>query len=79
MARERGVKLGGARPQANKKLQAQKYQADAHARTLLDTILAHRHANRTYAEIAEEFNRLAAPTARGGNWSSSTVHRYKKG
>ena len=78
MAKERGVKLGGSRPQANKKHQAQKDLADAHARKVLDTILAHRHANRTYAEIARELNRLAVPTARGGNWSSSTVHRYEK-
>ena len=40
MAKERGVKLGGSRPQANKKHQAQKDQADAHAHNVLDTILA---------------------------------------
>ena len=78
MAKERGVKLGGSRPQANKKHQAQKDQADANARRVLDTILAHRNDNRTYAEIAEELNRLAVPTARGGKWYNSTVQNYAK-
>ena len=78
MAKERGVKLGGARSQANKKHKVLKAQADAHARKVLDTIIAHRNANRTYAEIAEELNRLAVPTARGGKWHNSTVQNYAK-
>lgn len=78
MAKERGVKLGGARPQANKRHQVLKDQADDQARKVLDTILAHRHANRTYAQIAEELNRLAVPTARGGKWHNSTVQNYAK-
>ena len=78
MAKERGVKLGGARPQANNRHEVLKAQADAHARKVLDTIIAHRNANRTYAEIAEELNRLAVPTARGGKWHNSTVQNYAK-
>ena len=78
MAKERGVKLGGARPQANNRHEVLKAQADAHARKVLDTIVAHRNANRTYAEIAEELNRLAVPTARGGKWHNSTVQNYAK-
>tara|TARA_B100000963_G_scaffold337550_1_gene333648 strand:+ start:362 stop:1009 length:648 start_codon:yes stop_codon:yes gene_type:complete len=78
MAKERGVKLGGARSQANKKHKVLKAQADAHARKVLDTIIAHRNANRTYAQIAEELNRLAVPTARGGKWHNSTVQNYAK-
>lgn len=78
MAKERGVQLGCARSQANKKHEVLKAQADAHARKVLDTILAHRNANRTYAQIAEELNRLAVPTARGGKWHNSTVQNYAK-
>ena len=78
MAKERGVKLGGARSQANKKHKVLKAQADAHARKVLDTIIAHRNANRTYAQIAEELNRLAVPTARGGKWHNSSVQNYAK-
>ena len=78
MVKERGVKLDGARPKANKRHEVLKAQADANARKVLDTILAHRSANRTYAEIAEELNRLAVPTARGGKWHNSTVQNYAK-
>ena len=58
MAKECGVKLGGDRPEENNRHEVLKVQADAHARKVLDTVIAHCKANRTYAEIAEEQNRL---------------------
>ena len=78
MAKERGVKLGTARPEAKKRVAAIKASADAFAKKVIDTIVSLRKDNKTYAEIAFELNKLGGPTARGGNWYGTTVRNYAK-
>ena len=78
MAKERGVKLGTARPEAKKRVAAIKASADAFAKKVIDTIVSLRKDNKTYAEIAFELNKLGVPTARGGNWYGTTVRNYAK-
>ena len=78
MAKERGVRLGTARPEAKKRVAAIKASADAFAKKVIDTIVSLRKDNKTYAEIAFELNKLGVPTARGGNWYGTTVRNYAK-
>lgn len=78
MAKERGVKLGTARPEAKKRIATIKASADAFAKKVIDTIVSLRKDNKTYAEIAFELNRLGVQTARGGSWYGTTVRNYEK-
>ena len=78
IAKARGVKLGTARPEARKRIEAIKANADVFASKVIETIRVHRSANRTYAYIATELNKLGVLTARGGKWHGSTVRNYAK-
>ena len=78
MAKERGVKLGTARPEATKRIATIKANADALAKKVIDTIVSLRKDNKTYAEIAFELNRLGVQTARGGSWYGTTVRNYER-
>ena len=78
MAKERGVKLGTARPEAKKRIATIKANADALAKKVIDTIVSLRKDNKTYAEIAFELNRLGVQTARGGSWYGTTVRNYEQ-
>ena len=78
IAKARGVKLGTARPEARKRIEAIKANADVFASKVIETIRVHRSANRTYSYIATELNKLGVPTARGGRWYGSTVRNYEK-
>ena len=73
IAKSRGVKLGTARPEARRRVEVIKANADVFASKVIETIRVHRSANRTYAYIAAELNKLGVPTARGGKWHGSTV------
>ena len=76
VAKARGVKLGGARPEAEVRHAAVKAMADANAARVFSAIKSHRSAGATYREIAEHLNRLKVTTARGGSWFASTVRNY---
>jgi len=78
IAKSRGVKLGTARPEARRRVEVIKANADVFASKVIETIRVHRSANRTYAYIAAELNKLGVPTARGGKWHGSTVRNYAK-
>ena len=75
-AKERGVKLGGARPGAESRHKAVRDTADANAKRVSATIKAKRAAGMTYREIADQLNGMGVRTARQGRWYAATVQRY---
>ncbi len=75
-AKARGVKLGGARPEAEARHAAVKATADGNAASVSKAIKSHRSAGATYREIAEHLNQLKVTTARGGAWYAATVRNY---
>ena len=75
-AKARGVKLGGARPEAEARHAAVKATADGNAARVSKAIKSHRSAGATYREIAEHLNQLKVTTARGGAWYAATVRNY---
>ena len=75
-AKARGVKLGGARPEAEARHAAVKATADRNAVRVSKAIKSHRSAGATYREIAEHLNQLKVTTARGGAWYATTVRNY---
>lgn len=77
-AKERGVKLGGTRPKAQRRHEAVKAKADANAERVSSIILRSRKNGSTYRDIAAELNRLGVSTARGSEWHAMQVQRYYK-
>jgi DNA invertase Pin-like site-specific DNA recombinase len=77
-AKERGVLLGGARPNSQVRHDAVKALADAKAKEVKPTIEQFRNDGLTYSKIADKLNETNVPTARGGKWYASTVRRYYK-
>jgi DNA invertase Pin-like site-specific DNA recombinase len=77
-AKARGVKLGGARPEAAVRHQAVKDQADSFASRVIDQILDYRRSGKSYRFIADQFNALGVLTAQGGRWHHQTVQRYEQ-
>jgi len=77
-AKARGVKLGGARPEAELRHQAVKEQADNFANRVIDQILDYRRSGKSYRFIADQFNALGVLTAQGGRWHHQTVQRYEQ-
>ena len=75
-AKARGVKLGGARPEAEARHAAVKATADGNAAHVSKAIKSHRSAGATYREIADHLNQLKVTTARGGAWYATTVRNY---
>ena len=75
-ARERGVKLGGARPNNQARHDAVKAQADQMALSVSQLIKDHRSSGKSYRYIAEQLNQLSVGTAKGGSWYASTVRNY---
>lgn len=76
-AKERGVKLGGARPEAEVRHAAVRAKADGNADRVKDVIGNSRAGGMTYAQIADQLNRLGVSTATGtGKWHDTTVRRY---
>lgn len=75
-AKARGVKLGGARPEAQRRHNAVKAVADASAERVSSIILRSREAGSSYRDIAAELNFLRLPTARGCEWHAMQVQRY---
>ena len=75
-AKARGVKLGGARPEAEARHAAVKREADQNALRVSKIILQSREGGQTYRAIADHLNQLNVATARGGKWHSSTVKNY---
>ena len=72
-AKARGVKLGGARPEAEARHKAVRDEADARAKTIAPTITSMRESGSTWDEIAMQLNAMSVPTARGGKWYGKTV------
>ena len=77
-AKARGVKLGGARPEAAVRHEAVKDQADNFAKRVIDQILDYRKSGKSYRFIADQFNALGVVTAQGGRWHHQTVKRYEQ-
>ena len=77
-AKARGVKLGGARPEAQRRHDAIKAMADANAERVSSVILRSRKEGRSYRDIAAELNRLGVTTAQGNEWYAIQVQRYAK-
>ena len=75
-AKARGVKLGGDRPEAQRRHYAVKTTADANAQRVSSVILRSRKDGISYRDIADELNRLGVQTARGGQWHAMQVQRY---
>jgi DNA invertase Pin-like site-specific DNA recombinase len=75
-AKERGVKLGGARPNNQARHEAVKAQADSRAKNVSQVIKDYRKTGKSYRYIAEQLNQLAVDTASGGKWYASTVRNY---
>ena len=76
VAKARGLKLGGARPEAEVRHAAVKATANANAARVFSVIKSYRSAGATYWEIAEHLNQLKVTRARGGSWFASTVRNY---
>lgn len=78
-AKARGVKLGGARPEAATRHEAVKAKADANAQRVGQLIENFRKSGMTYKQIADQLNALDVVTAtRSGKWYDTTVRRYAK-
>ena len=77
-AKARGVKLGGARPEAEKRHLAVKKLADQNAKRVMPIIVDSRKLGKSLREIAKVLNDLGVTTAKGGRWHQSTVHNYEK-
>ena len=77
-AKERGVKLGGARPEAAVRHEAVKAAADRAAAKVIDQIRDYRKSGKSYSFIAAQFNALGVVTARGGKWHHKTVKQYEE-
>lgn len=75
-AKERGVKLGGARPNNQARHDAVKALADQMALSVSQLIKDHRSSGKSYRYIAEQLNQLSVDTAKGGSWYATTVRRY---
>ena len=75
-AKARGVKLGGARPEAETRHEAVRAMAKQNALRVSKFIIDSRKAGRTYKHIADHLNELSVPTARGAKWYDTTVRRY---
>ena len=77
-AKERGVKLGGARPEAAVRHEAVKAAADRAAAKVIDQIRDYRKSGKSYSFIADQFNSLGVATARGGKWHHKTIKQYEE-
>ena len=75
-AKERGVKLGGARPNNQARHKAVKELADQNALRVSKLIKDYRGAGKSYRYIAEQLNELGVATAKAGKWFASTVRNY---
>ena len=77
-AKARGVKLGGARPEAQRRHDAVKVKADGNAERVKSIILPSRREGKTYRQIADQLNSLGIQTVRGSQWHAMQVQRYEK-
>ena len=74
-AKARGVKLGGERPEAQRRHDAIQEKADANAERIKVFIERSRKDGNSYRTIANELNKLKIPAARGGQWYASQIRR----
>lgn len=74
-AKERGVKLGGARDKTMARNAAVKAKADAEAQRVMKVIAPLRSAGQSINVIADTLNDMGVPTSRGGRWTAKQVSR----
>lgn len=74
-AKAKGSKLGGLRPNTERRNEAVQAQALGNARKVADLIEPLRAQGKTLREIADALNNSGVPTARGGKWQASQVKR----
>ncbi|MCO5157570.1 MAG: recombinase family protein [Aquamicrobium sp.] len=74
-AKERGVKLGGARDKTMARNAALKAKADADAQRVMKVIAPLRGAGQSVNSIADTLNDMSVATARGGRWTAKQVSR----
>lgn len=77
-AKERGVKLGGRRAEAQPYYDSVAASADAFAQSVREIILGARNEGKSYRQIAELLNCEGVKTAQGGQWQSAQVLRYER-
>ena len=77
-AKANGVKLGGARPNSQRRHAAVKAKADKKADEMKLILEKHRSRGLSYRKIAEELNNSGVPTERNSKWYASTVRNYYK-
>jgi len=77
-AKARGVILGGARPEANKRHEAVRKLADDYAKKVWPIIEDSRKSGKSFRGIARILNDLKVKTAKDGKWHHQTVQRYKQ-
>jgi hypothetical protein len=77
-AKAAGKKLGGHRPGHTAHHEAIKANADSFALIHGPTIASLRSENKTFADIAEHFNRECIPTRSGGKWYGTTIRNIFK-
>ena len=73
LAKAKGIKLGGARPNQKARHDAVKKDADDRAKTVEPVFKAMCDSRNTWDQIAKHMNELSIPTARGGKWHGKTV------
>lgn len=74
-AKERGVKLGGARDKTMARNTALKAKADEEAQRFMKVIGPLRTAGQSVNTIATTLNDMEVPTSRGGKWTAKQVSR----
>jgi DNA invertase Pin-like site-specific DNA recombinase len=73
VAKERGVKLGGARDKTMKRNEALKAKANADAIRMMTLIEPLRRSGESLSAIASTLNAMNVETARGGHWTAKQV------
>lgn len=74
-AKSRGVKLGGIRPDTERRNAALRDGARARAQRVEPFVRPLREAGKSLREIADAMNAAGLATARGGKWQASQVKR----
>ena len=74
-AKERGVKLGGARDKTMARNAALKAKADDEAQRVMKVIAPLRSAGQSVNTIADTLNDMGVATSRGGRWTAKQVSR----
>ena len=76
VAKEKGIKLGGARPEQRARHDAMRKQTDAYTKKLIKFIEPMVKSKQSYHSIARALTDNNVQTRSGGNWYAATVRNY---